>query len=57
MIWNEIAPSFRLTDFSVKIGSLKRQLKNKLLINQHRENPNDWTVEDHNAKKIDTDKI
>ena len=57
MIWNEIAPSFRLTDFSVKIGSLKRQLKNKLLINQHRENPSDWTVEDHNAKKIDTDKI
>ena len=57
MSWNEIAPSFKLSDFFVKIGFLKKQLKKKLQINQHRENPNDWTVEDHNAKKIDTDKI
>ena len=52
MIWNDIAPIFKLADFSVKIGPLKKQLKNAFLLMQHRENPNDWTVEDYNTKKL-----
>ena len=52
LIWNDIAPIFKLVDFSVKIGSLKKRLKNALLQMQHRENPNDWTAEDFNIKKI-----
>jgi len=51
-VWNSIAPSLKLTDFSAKIGPLKRQLKKLLFQNQHRENPNDWTVEDYNFNKI-----
>ena len=39
-----IAPSLKLTDFSAKIGPLKKQLKKALLLNQHKENPNDWTA-------------
>ena len=50
-IWNDIAPTFKLADFSVKIGPLKKQLKKALLLMQHRENPKDWTVEDYNIKK------
>ena len=45
-IWNSIAPSLKLTDFSAKIGPLKNQLKKSLILNQHRENPNDWTVDE-----------
>jgi len=55
-IWNDIAPTFKLADFSVKIGPLKKQLKKALLLMQHRENPKDWTVEDYNIKKILGDK-
>ena len=51
-IWNNIAPSLKLTDFSAKIGPLKKQLKKALLLNQHKANPNDWTVDDHNLSKI-----
>ena len=51
-LWNSIAPSLKLTDFSAKIGPLKNQLKKSLLLNQHRENPNDWTMDDYNLSKL-----
>ena len=51
-LWNDIAPAFKLLDFSAKIGPVKKQFKKALLLNQHRENPNEWTEDDHNTKKI-----
>ena len=51
-LWNEIAPSFKLEDYSVKIGYIKNQLKQALLVNQHRENPQNWTEDDYNNNKI-----
>ncbi len=51
-VWNKVAPSFKLEDFSVKISYIKNQLKGALLHNQHRENPKDWTEDDYNLSKI-----
>ena len=47
-----ISASLKLTDFSAKIGPLKNQLKKSLILNQHRENPNDWTVDDYDLSKL-----
>ena len=53
-IWNIVTPKLKFEDFSPKVGFIKRFLKKALLNSQHRETPQDWTVEDFNLTKLCT---
>ena len=51
-IWNVITPKLKIDDYSPNASGLKNRLKEKLHINQHKDNPMDWTVEDYNITKL-----
>ena len=52
VLWNMLSTTLKVNDFSAKIAPTKKLLKNLLFTLQHHENPNDWTVEDFNPRKI-----
>ena len=52
VIWNIVSPKLKLIDYSIKIGPVKKLVKNALLSMQHQFHSDFWIVTDHDVQKI-----
>ena len=51
-LWNTITPKLKLTDYSMKINTMKNNLKRLLLLLQNSNDPVTWTSEDFNIQRM-----